>query len=81
MSEQTEADDSTSLEDVFNAREFRRASAAGGAGSRDVAGRAGVEIVTKGFDVATRVVAPVLHGNAVVGLNERPLEDILHSAG
>ena len=67
MSEQAETDDSTSLEEVFNSREFGRV--------------AGVEevVVTKEFGVATRFAAPVL-GNAVVGLSDPPFEDVLHSA-
>ncbi len=67
MSEQADTDDSTSLEEVFNSREFGRV--------------AGVEevVVTKEFGVATRFVAPVL-GNAVVGLSDPPFEDVLHSA-
>jgi hypothetical protein len=67
MSEQAETDDSTSLEEVFNSREFGRV--------------AGVEevVVTKEFGVATRFAAPVLR-NAVVGLSDPPFEDVLHSA-
>ncbi len=82
MSEQQEVEDGTSLEEVFNSRDFGRASGTAGAGSRDVARIAGVEeiIVTKEFDVATRFAAPVLIGNAVVGLNDPPFEDVLSSA-
>ncbi len=82
MSEQQEVEDGTSLEEVFNSREFGRASGTAGARSRGVAGIAGVEeiIVTEEFDVATRFAAPVLQGVAGVGLNDPPFEDVLHSA-
>lgn len=67
MSEQAETSASTSLEEVFNSREFGRV--------------VGVEevVVTKEFGAATRFAAPVLR-KAVVGLSEPPFEEVLYSA-
>ena len=70
MSDQRGVGDSTSLEEVFNSQQFGRAP---GTAELD-------EVVTKEFGGATRVAAAVLHGNAVVGLHNPPLEDVLHSA-